>query len=371
MDGITIITQENLPDIIRERPYMYLGNLWQTAYCEMISDLLSSVIYPDAVEITEVAMIIDSKNTVTIEIKNCLKGNEIQKLVCGNDISGMDGAMEFLIPIALSSYSELNIIYDNKIAKLIHKGGKKVEHSISEMPKETNSPAIIMFFTLDEAVAKQPIDFSYLEKSIEVFALLNSNTKILLQDKRDEYLQQRFFYYPKGIEDYFNRLMLNTRENYFQFVLNEYIKGRHYQVCVLYSNLSYSHQTSVVKSFADGRATEEGGSLVNGIIKGLHKACKGFALTIQEEDRPQFTPKDMYTDLTLVCSVRGGEVAYEGSTRRKLYVPEIEKTMKARIYEIALTHLADNKVNAGKLVEKLGWENLMRKVNREYKNEQE
>ncbi len=353
---ITVIT--DIVASIRLRPAMFIGRLGAKGIAEMIHGLIRCQISPNGKIPNYITLEIIDKDSVTVKIQMCEQpdfiidvASNIQKAVA----SPLDWG-HFAVSVVCTKDCQLTVNHNTVAHQFNYKNGVLVKKR--EVPLADNAgEELIMTFTVDSVILKGSPSFDYLEKEASIFALLDRNCRVLVKDTTQEHFQQRFYHYPNGMKACFDSLVAERSigDTYFPIFIDEEISGRSYQLCLSYGNYWQYPQPSVYL-FAEGKPTEEGGSLLSGIIKGLRKACKEYVVAGGYATAK--TPHSLlYRGLILVANVAGGsDYTFEGASGGRLAMPDIERVIKAKVYETAKAHMAACDADAKTLINRFDGE---------------
>ncbi|MBC7553466.1 MAG: hypothetical protein H7257_05765 [Taibaiella sp.] len=337
------------PDAIRQRPAMYIGDLRHGGICFMIIDMLRTLVTPQSSGNCFITIDLAQEGTIDIVVENASDVDEIAAALQHYDkfTPGINTHFGLAVAIALSAHFRIDLYDGEVIESFCYKEGRSIA-GVPMVPLETTGATIVLNFALDTSIFNLSPDFDYLNEQLATFALMHRNCKVLLRDVTSEYFQQRFYHYPGGMDALFKSVADEKQGMYFTLKIDAEIRQRTYQVCLGYANY-YNDPVPELYSFANRTATDFGGSLVNGVAKGLQKACREYAL-VKLGKKIKFPLKPFFRGMILACNVSGGEFTYSGSNRQMLDTPGVEKTMKQHIYTLALNHMLENNKDAIELI---------------------
>ncbi len=355
-DSVEII--DSVVASMRLRPGMYLGRLGQKGIAEMMHGLLRCLVSPDATTPDNITVAMVAANTITVMVEAYEWPDLLMECVSDFDkvVKHPWSWLYFIAPFVYSTESQLSINSNGVTHQFEFRDG--ILDLTQQLPlTEGSATSLSMRFTLDSKILKGAPSFDYLEKEVSIFALLHRNCKLFVRDTMKEYLQQRFYHYPEGVMACFDSLVAERSigHTYFSLFVDEPINGRVYQVCLTYANY-WQYPQPDIYLFADGKPTEEGSALLNGIIKGLRKACKEY-IVAKGDITAKIPHALLYRGLVLVANVAGGgDYNFEGASRGRLALPDVEKTIKKKIYDMAKNHIANCHEDATELVSRFSSE---------------
>jgi DNA gyrase/topoisomerase IV subunit B len=197
-------------------------------------------------------------------------------------------------------------------------------------PEEVEK-TITLDFTLDPTIFKDfVIKYNDITPFLQQFAYLNSELKIIGNDRTGEELQRNVFHYPKGISMQLDDMI---QQAYYPFVwcrtdIEAIKNGYHYRIA-LCNNVWNQHE--FVKTFAGNIEMLSGGSLENGIVQGISRFLKIIADSKSLKIRA--TKKEVKRHLVFMAVVKGKDFVFEGSTRKKLGMKEIQQDVRELVSE--------------------------------------
>jgi DNA gyrase/topoisomerase IV subunit B len=326
-----------LHEHIRKRPGMYIGNVGHAGVNYLITHILEELISEIGTDITSFELTISGDKVCSIEAKSKTGFVGPARLFTYEDQSptfhrlyckGLRGLCARLQVIA----GKTNLLFSY---------GKQ-EDSICKMEMD-NSDVLRLAFELDATIFKSFIfDFRILRNAIEEFALLNRTIAFIVRDNRGPHLNQNCFYFPEGIVHKLNWVCAEIMPpGYPVILIDTSINQNHYQIAIAWG-MDVRYKDGEKVSYAGNYITSLNGSLIDGVIKGLHKALKKYALERGQENRISLHKLKRAYKLTIVAAVKAPELNYAGSTRWKLGMPEVEKQASEITMKSALTFFETN-----------------------------
>jgi len=291
-ENIQVLSAE---EHIRKRPGMYVGSLDFRGITKLIESICGAAY--ELLDSKEIEIIL-YPDRYQINLDAVFPERYLEVYKWQNHIS--DYLFYTSVLPILSNPFELQILEDKKTEE------KKTE--ISFWP----DPAI--WHEVD-------MDWKYLENRCFHFALLRSDMKLRLVDKRFTEYQQLFFHFPKGLTGEalrWRKLCYNLSD--WTCRIEEKVGKNRYEISFFLGNSMILHDQMLY--FASQNRLKEQGSLIQGIKSGIFAGLKAFA---QEQNLPKMKihRKKFLDELFILAHVDTPQPYYGGCTRSKLDMPEI------------------------------------------------
>ncbi|QHT69813.1 hypothetical protein GXP67_25785 [Rhodocytophaga rosea] len=242
-------------------------------------------------------------------------------------------------------------IYLLKVLKIISE-----EFEIATNPAKTE-----ILFSFDKNVINDlTIDYFKLSEKMHQLALLNRKAEILIIDKRGKYVNQNYYHFPQGVFYLFDRAITEALGNpEFKITFDGEIGSNKYQIGLAYRTDWYP--TPNVISFANDVHTICGGSLVEGILEGLIKACR---IYVKENNLTtlKIRIKKFVNGFILVCAVRGDNFIYGGNFKETLEDTPVREQSKQLMTKLVLDFLKSEKEKADIFLWRFDPSKLMSKI---------
>ncbi|WP_106601819.1 DNA topoisomerase subunit B [Chitinophaga ginsengisoli] len=206
-------------------------------------------------------------------------------------------------------------------------------------PEETD--VIKLDFQLDEEIFKDS-HASYIPMNImlQQLAYLNAGLKIISVDNRGE-LQRNVFYFKKGIKELFNNVLekhdYGKKDSWLAMELKTAINGYIYHIIFRYHYIYTNYPAPYVRAFANNDSTKSGGSLIDGVFKGLQDAFK--AIGEKEGVELKAPRKKIGRQLVLMASVKGEPLVYAGNSKDKLDMRAMKSDVRKYVGKVVYKHL--------------------------------
>lgn len=308
---------------IRMRPGMYIGSLQKEGLISMLENLFEELLrYATSDPELDLGFYPDKR--IVLEVKN-IKASSLASY-----LSSLDKQFETdqLGTRAVISLSEKIRIAANDTVLSATQG----EYKISGSGVNTEQRASFDF-TLDHSIFKElKIRYDLLIPFLQQFAYLNPSLKLITADYSGEGQQRNLFHYPRGI---FEQLESSMRSDYYhagllRLEIEAQVGSYHYQIGI-FNN--YWLDGGLTKTFAGNTELYYGGSLEKGVFSGISAATRRLAkkknITVSMER------KTMEKHFTFLAVIKGEDFSFEGSTRRKLGMPQVQSDVR----EIVCEHL--------------------------------
>lgn len=251
---------------------------------------------------------------------------------------------------ALSEWMEVEVHRDGEIHRIRFERGKTVKEL--EYLGKTNKHGTITHFKPDpEIFPDNEIDFPMMINRYREMAFLNPQAKIILQDARENPVNEKIFHYEGGIISFVE--YLNKHKN----VLIEepiYITAEQDNIwveVVIQYNDSYVEN---VYSYCNNIATLEGGTHLTGFRSALTKTINDYARKYNylKENEPNLSGEDTREGISSIISIKMSKPQFEGQTKTKLGNAEVRTVVESVINEKLSIYLEENPAVAKIIMDK-------------------
>lgn len=332
MQEETISPQEH----IRKRPGMYIGDIRLKGVQQMLEylfeDQLKLALSDPILEVDflpDNVLCIITRNINTHKYYSYLEG-----LCVNNNTANWLGSA---VLVALSDEIRIEINSSTSVITLSgQKGRLKVETSTS-LGADDN---VKILYKLDREIFKTvTLIYEYFIAFFQQFAILNPGLKIITRDNSGRELQRNIYYYPKGILERFRHYLLACSSCIASVELDTILQDYSCKIGIAYA-YSWPQADEPIQTYANNINTYLGGSLHDGVIKGIVAALKKLA---QERDvEVLVNKKNVKNNLIIMAAIKGDNLEFVGSVRRKIDMPEVEKDVKRIVTETLLRYLKAN-----------------------------
>ncbi len=251
---------------------------------------------------------------------------------------------------ALSEWMEVEVHRDGEIHRIRFERGKTVKEL--EYLGKTNKHGTITHFKPDpEIFPDNEIDFPMMINRYREMAFLNPQAKIILQDARENPVNEKIFHFEGGIISFVE--YLNKHKN----VLIEepiYITAEQDNIwveVVIQYNDSYVEN---VYSYCNNIATLEGGTHLTGFRSALTKTINDYARKYNylKENEPNLSGEDTREGISSIISIKMSKPQFEGQTKTKLGNAEVRTVVESVINEKLSIYLEENPAVAKIIMDK-------------------
>ncbi|MBL0020376.1 MAG: hypothetical protein IPP17_29065 [Bacteroidetes bacterium] len=327
-------------EAIRRRPGMYVGELSHRGLKNLLGYLLDDLLQFSTEKITvRITFLPDHQVQIVAEdilispILDCWKNMGDPKRYFQN--------LGIPVLIALSEQVQMVISTQNHKAELVSRKGV---YELSAAETMQGIGQLSISFNIDPDIFQNvQLGREMYGSFLQNYAYIETRLKIVLHDLTTGEPQIIQMDYPSGLSQLMDRKLSEQLhgKTLFRLDLEETIGAYSYKICIAYLDCWLS-KTEIV-TYANFDELIYGGSLINGIRKGLSKALGKYATLkgIAIDNRK------IRNQLTVVAAVKGSKFDWVNATRTNLDVPAIAKD-SAKMVEAAVFQqlLADEGVAA-------------------------
>ncbi len=306
---------------IRMRPAMYIGNVRQEGLTEMLQYLFEELLrYAGSDPVFDLGIYPD--NHIVLEVKN------ISSASLASYLSSLDKVFEnYQVGTrAIISLSETARITAGAMVLSAVQG-----HYETAVSEEGSEDGARFEFTPDHAIFKElEIRYDLLIPFLQQFAYLNPSLKLIVANHGGEGLQRNLFHYPRGVFEQLESAMRSDyhHEGLLRLEIESQVGAYHYQIGI-YNN--YWLDGGLTKTFAGNLELYYGGSLEKGVYSGISVATKRVAK--KKNIRLSMERKAMEKHFTFMAVIKGEGFSFEGCTRRKLGMPQVQSDVRDMVCE--------------------------------------
>lgn len=163
-------------------------------------------------------------------------------------------------------------------------------------------------------------------------AFLNSNLKLILQDRKKNKINQSLFSHTGGISEYIFTLSKKKKKLHEIISIDKELKGVNVQVALVWTN---HHNSENILSFANNIRTIEGGTHLDGLKNVITRTLNFFARKNGKlkENMPNLGGDFIREGLVGIISVKIPEPEFEGQTKSKLGNPDVRSIVDTIVGE--------------------------------------
>ena len=333
---------------IRMRPGMYIGSLHASGFKQILEYLFEMFLeYKLDAPVFELGFY--SANRVTLHVTQI---NVQSFAVLIPELSKTEPSNYQLgLCTLISLSSNLSLTIHNTSATIVL-SARRGHYQWENTPAQTEESGVAIDFTIDPEIFKDyQLVYDQINPFLQQFAYLNPDLKIVSEDHSGAEYQRNVFHYPKGI---FQQLDFSLSQidywspSNFRLNIEGSLNGYHYRIG-LHTPNPWSKSTRN-RTFAGNIETYWGGSLENGIMKGLLLTLK--TLAKQKHVGIHANKKAIRTCFAFMAAVAGKEFEYEGSTKRKLGGILIQKDVSTIVHENLIEYYRLNPEKTDALLQK-------------------
>lgn len=336
----------NLIQNIRRRPGMYIGDLTIRGLKNMIGYFLDDIQKDNSSNI-EITIEFKKDNWVKIQV------NKIDTSLFAETISSLNTDNKFIslglpVMIALSEEIKINV---QKLPSLISLWANKGIYEYAATTAIDKIDRIEVNFKIDFDIFNSfSFNYEIINGFIRKYAFIYSNFKIVSIDSTKDIKQTNLFEYPNGVSDQLDYKIAEQLHGIplLRLDLKVNIDEYDYQICFCYLDI-WLGQTYIA-TYANYDELIFGGSLENGILDGI-------ILTFQEysksyKNKVKINYKSAKEQLILIAVAKGHNFNFAGSTKCKLEMPKMRKSIKQYVYNQLNYYLKTNEAIAEKVLDK-------------------
>ena len=371
---------------VRKRPGMYIGNTEEEGLHHLVGEVLDNsideVLSGNAKNISfylakdNFITIKDDGRGIPIDFHPKYKNKRAIEIVLttlhsggkfSNKIYQTSGGLHGVgisVVNALSDTLEVKVYKKNKLYHQIFKKGKpKGKIIIKNCNKKLKGTEVK--FKPDNTIFNN-INFSpeKLFTFLQSKAFLVKGTNIIWQIdseliKKNNVPKLAKFCYPNGFQDYFNDKFPN-RDKIFLHNFQTQINFGDNEKCEIFISFNEDQESSL-GSYCNTIHTPDGGSHENALKNAIIKSLKEFGKKNQLSKIMNIGTSDIFDFTHSIISIFTSSPSFEGQTKKRVYMPIIQKKLEIEIQNNFLLWLNRNKKNSLKLANILIDRSLMRK----------
>ncbi|MDP6559409.1 MAG: DNA topoisomerase (ATP-hydrolyzing) subunit B [Candidatus Binatia bacterium] len=354
-------------EAVRKRPGMYIGDTAERGLHHLVYEVVDNSIDESlagqcdqihvTIHIDNSVTIIDNGRGIPVDLHPTEKkpaaevvltmlhaGGKFDK--SAYKVSGGLHGVGLSVVNALAEQLELEIKRDGKVYQQQYKRGAP-QGALTEVGTSKERGTRITF--RPDPQIFEIIDFSFdlLSQRLRELAFLNQGVGITIEDERSQ--KKHEFLYQGGIVSFVEHLnrakaSINNKVIFLQGVRD----GLDIEIAMQWND-SY---TENVFAYANNINTIEGGTHLIGFKSALTRTINNFALAkgLLKKDDQNLQGEDVREGLTAVISVKVPEPQFEGQTKTRLGNSEVKGIVETLINDKLASHLAENPVDAKKIV---------------------
>ncbi len=355
---------------VRKRPGMYIGTTSESGLHHLVYEIVDNSIdealagYCDSIEVTirkdNSIKVVDNGRGIPVDIHEKSKKPAVEIIHTTLHAGGKFGGGGYKVSGGLHGVgaSVVNALSNSFIVE-VHKNGniyriefeKGIKTKDLEIVGKTDRTGTTTIFKPDDTIFETLIfKFDILKNRLRELAFLNKGIKIIINDEREENLQE-LFHYEGGIKEFVkylnrNRTAIHDEILYYEGIIDNTVVEIAMQYTSGYSNNLFT--------FANNINTHEGGTHLSGFRSALTRNINDYArkMNFLKEKEENFIGEDVREGLTGVISVKLEEPQFEGQTKTKLGNSEIRGIVDTVTSNLLKEILEENPVVAKIIIEK-------------------
>ncbi len=337
---------------IRLRPGMYLGRVNIKGFVELLKGLYSNVL--NDLKSNSISFEITKPNSGVLSVTN------IQSSVVDNWSKWDPNShrtnpfiLEFQTLNALSEIFKIqlfdkdyNCIYEQEYSKGVFIKGNQGKNEIRCSKMEIN-------FTLDKEIWSNQFDWNenFISHEISEFAYLHKNAKFKFLYRVEDETCNITYNFKNGLSD---RLEIEKLRglggSYFETTIDEQIED--FRIEIAFAFRDYTVDEPFLKSFVNDYYTQENGSHVDGLLKGLTYGVMKYFQKHNLTEVFKISEKGMKENLLAAINIRMEAPVFSGCVKNKLSNSEIIEPIANYVSDLLFKKIEENEESTKKLIQK-------------------
>jgi len=336
-------------EAIRKRPGMYIGQVNEKGFTEMLKGIISSTIL--GTDANKFSIQLKENSEAKLKFNN-MRG-EFENNWGGIRTNPTNPfIIEFCALNALSKKFQISFWdkNNNKIEEQYFEEGKLIKGKEIET---IHCSSIEVEFTLDESIWGTEFNWNniYLTHQLREFAYLYKRTKFEIKYKEDTEDCRLVYHFKNGLKDRIDIEILNgSGGSYFETEIDEKIED--FQIEVAFAFRDYSVDSPYLKSYANDYFTFENGTHVDGLLKGLTYGVMKYFQKHGLVNKYKISEKGMKENLVAAINIKMNAPVFSGCVRNKLANPEIIDPISNYVAELLFKKIEQNEEATKRLIRK-------------------
>ncbi|AAK39952.1 DNA gyrase subunit B (nucleomorph) [Guillardia theta] len=352
---------------VRRRPGVFIGSTGLKGFHHLVYEIVDNSVDESMAGFCEkVDVIINSDKSVTIrdngrgiptDLHPITNKTALETVLTilhaggkfgggGYKVSGGLHGVGVSVVNGLSEYLNINTQRNQRKIGMRFVRGKKIsECNISSFKKNIINGTTINFKP-DYQIFFSEFDFdSYvIGGRLNELAFLNSNLKLLLEDRRSKIIKSSLFLHDGGIMEYINEMTINKKRLHNPIILSKIFNNSQIEIGFVWSSEQYQEN---ILSFVNNIRTVEGGTHVDGFKQGITKLVNLLSKKkIKSKEKLNSISGEFIREgLTCLINVKTSEPEFEGQIKSKLGNPDIKFLVENLIKEEGEIHFIENNSN--------------------------
>ncbi len=253
---------------------------------------------------------------------------------------------------ALSEKLELEIYRNGKTYEIKFSDGATTSPLKEKNGDQKNTGTKLTFWASNRVFSQTNYNFEILEKRLRELGFLNSNIKILLEDKRVTPHLKKSFHYSGGLEEFILWLSKNAQSlNSKPITIKGEKEGIKLELSLKWTD-SY-HEN--VKCYTNNIPQRDGGTHLAGLRAALTRVLSRYLKdnNNSKKEKLNFTGEDMREGLFSVLSVKVPDPKFSSQTKDKLVSSEVRQVVESIVNENLSDWMEENPSDAKVICKKI------------------
>jgi DNA gyrase subunit B len=332
-------------EAVRKRPAMYTGSIYIQGFINLLKSIVTQT--PLTLEAKRITFEITGKTSGKIMFQNIK--NLINDDICQNI---KDFKYEFATLNALSETYELRLFDENKneILKQVFREGD-LQSGIIEGKKIT-ADSMEIIFKLDESIWENfKIEAELVSDIFKEIAFLNKDKTLEIKYLVKNEVCRIIYSFENGLRDKIeiekNKGLGSTIfDTWFEVELDNYF------VEAAFGFREYSVDEPYLKSYANNHYTHEGGTHVEGLLKGLTYGVMKHFQKHELTQKYKISEKGVRENLIAAIQIKMENPTFSGCVKNKLANSEIIEPIANYVAELLFQKIENDQESTAKLVRK-------------------
>ena len=252
---------------------------------------------------------------------------------------------------ALSEKLDLEIYRNGSLYEIQFSDGATVSPLIEKSKNQKKTGTKLTFWASSKVFSQTSYNFDILEKRLRELGFLNSNIKILLEDKRVNPSLKKTFHYSGGLEEFILWLSKNAQSLNTKPIL---IKGEKDGIKLELSLKWTDSYHENVKCYTNNIPQRDGGTHLAGLRAALTRVLSRYLKdSNNKKDKLTFSGEDMREGLFSVLSVKVPDPKFSSQTKDKLVSSEVRQVVEGIVNEQLSDWMEENPSDAKVICRKI------------------
>ncbi len=315
---------------IRKRPGMYIGQVNNNGYMDIIKGIISTTIESSNPNKFSIKLIEEREGELSIyNFENALDNNWGYH---------RPSTKQFVLKInmlnALSKWFRIKFFdsKENKITEQYFEEGNLTEGKEIDA---ISCNSIQVNFLLDDSIWGADFNWNntYFTHQLREFSYLHKNTKFEIIFKEDNEECKMIYFFKNGLKDRIDIEILNgIGSSYFESSIDDWIGD--IKVEIAFAFRDYSVDAPYLKSYVNDYFTYENGSHVDALLKGLTYGVMKYFQKHELVDKYKISEKGIQENLIAALNIKLDAPIYSGCVKNKLANPEIIEPIAEYVSEM-------------------------------------